>query len=99
MSAKCYVKVHRVQGEVVISICDENLLGKKFKHGAITIDFSSKFFGGELMDIDEALSLLEGATIASLFGENVIKKAVEKGLFPPGVAVRVAGIPHVQLVR
>jgi len=95
----CYVKVHEVRGEVVVSICDADLLGKKFKQGNIVIDFSSSFFGGKLMEIDQALALLEAATIASLFGENVINRAIEKGLLSKDAPIKVAGIPHVQLIR
>jgi len=99
MKKLCYVKIHEVRGEVVVSICDADLLGKKFRQGNITIDFSSSFFGGKLMEIDQALMLLETATIASLFGENVISRAIEKGLLSRDAPIRIAGIPHVQLIR
>lgn len=94
-----YVKVYRVQGEVLLAACDEELLGKTFREGEIKLEVKERFYKGELVGEEKLESLLEEATIANLTGERCVSKAVELGYVDPERVLRVQGVPHAQMAR
>ncbi len=94
-----YVKVHHHGKEVVVAICDEDLLGKTFTEGAVKIEVSEKFYGGEKMNIREAMKIAKKATIANFLGKNAVKYAVKSKLVHKDAVMVVASIPHAQLVK
>jgi len=94
-----YVKIHYHGKEVVVAICDEDLLGKTFTEGAVKIEVSEKFYGGEKMKIKEAMKVAKKATIANFLGKNAVKYAVKSKLVHKDAVIVIASIPHAQLVK
>ncbi|WP_297475644.1 DUF424 domain-containing protein [Thermococcus sp.] len=94
-----YVKIYRVQGEVLLAACDEELLGKTFREGELKLEVKERFYKGELMEEDELEHLLEEATIANLTGERCVSKAIELGYVDENRVLYIAGIPHAQMAR
>ncbi len=94
---KVWIKIQRVtQGakeEIVVAICDEELLGKKFGNFKI----SEHFFKGELVEIETAIKSLENATIANLVGRDIVTKAIEEGIVKKEEIKEINGIPHAQI--
>ncbi|ASJ16575.1 hypothetical protein A3L04_05575 [Thermococcus chitonophagus] len=99
MPGKMYVKIYRVQGEVLLAACDEELLGKTFREGELKLEVKERFYKGELMDVEELGRLLEEATIANLTGERVVSKAIELGYINKNRVLRIQGIPHAQMAK
>ena len=74
---RVYIKIH-VQGELeIIACCDEDLLNQVFKEGTLKIEISHQFFGGKLINLEEAIEILREASYFNIVGENVIKKAID----------------------
>lgn len=96
---RVYLKVRRVQKEVVVAVCDENLLGKKFKEGKLRLHVKEDFYGGRLVSIKEGVDAIKEATIANIVGENIIRKLIEEGLIIEEAVIKIAGIPHVQIIK
>ncbi|NJE46285.1 DUF424 domain-containing protein [Thermococcus sp. GR7] len=94
-----YIKVYRVQGEVLLAACDEELLGKTFREGELQLEVKERFYKGELVEEDALESLLEEATIANLTGERCVKKAIELGYVDEDRVLRIQGIPHAQMAK
>ncbi|ASJ03343.1 hypothetical protein A3L09_08770 [Thermococcus profundus] len=94
-----YVKVYRVQGEVVVAACDEELLGKTFREGELKLEVKERFYKGDLVEEDALEGLLSEATIANLTGERCVSKAVELGYVDEKRILRVEGVPHAQMAR
>ena len=94
-----YVKVHHHGKDVVVAICDEDLLGKTFSEGAVKIEVSEKFYGGEKMRIGEAMKIAKKATIANFLGRNTVKYAVKNKLVHKDAVIVIASIPHAQLIK
>jgi len=94
-----YIKVYRIQGEVLLAACDEELLGKTFREGEIKLEVKERFYRGELVEEDMLEGLLEEATIANLTGERCVSKAIELGYVHPERVLRVQGVPHAQMAR
>ncbi len=94
-----YVKIYRVQGEVLLAACDEELLGKTFREGELKLEVKERFYKGELVDEDALDAMLEEATIANLTGERCVGKAIELGYVDEARVLRIQGVPHAQMAK
>ncbi|RLG81971.1 MAG: DUF424 domain-containing protein [Thermoprotei archaeon] len=103
MMGRVYVNVMEVDDEAgsrrVVAVCDEELLGKVFKEGRITLVVNKEFFKGSLVDLDEAIEYLRYAYTAMLVGERIIGEALRLRLIHPDAVIRVSGVPFAQIVR
>ncbi|MCD6312246.1 MAG: DUF424 family protein [Thaumarchaeota archaeon] len=96
---RMWVKVHHSKtGEVVVAICDENLLGKKIEvNNDFSVEVSESFYGGALVTRDELDRYIAQAKILNLLGESTITYMMEKGLVSEKAVIKVGRIPHVQV--
>lgn len=99
MSKKVWVKVHHSRtGEVIVAICDEDLLGKKLRiNDDFYVEVSKAFYGGFLVQCDDVEKYLKHAGIINILGECITSYLVERGMVSEKAVVRVGGVPHVQL--
>ena len=63
------------------------------------LDVRPDFYKGCASSIREALHEIDAADIANLVGKGIIEAAVREGLVDPSAIVRIAGVPHVQIIR
>ena len=77
---KVYLKVHIKEDIETIACCDAELLNKVFKEGNLRIEISKQFFGGRLLNLEEAILILENASYFNIVGEKIIRKALEREL-------------------
>lgn len=90
---KVYIKVH-IKGDLeTIACCDEELLNQVFAEGNLRIEISSQFFGGRLVDLDEALSILRKATSFNIVGEKIINKAIDCYIIGKEGVRSINGVP------
>ena len=95
-----YVKKYVSNGEVVVAICDYELLDKKLvdEDKKITFHVDPNFYKGEVMNIVDALNVLREATIANLIGRRIVEAAIEAGLISREAVIEIAGVPHAQFM-
>ncbi len=74
---KVYLKVHINADIETIACCDAELLNQVFKEGNLRIDVSNQYFRGKLVNLEEAILILENASYFNIVGEKIIKKAIE----------------------
>ena len=90
---KVYIKIHCRSEIACVACCDEDLINKVFKEDNLRIEISEHFYGGNLVNIDEAIHLLGGATSFNLVGDNIINAAINHKIVPKdGVSV-INGVP------
>ncbi|VVB69138.1 Uncharacterised protein [uncultured archaeon] len=94
-----YLKTYRHGAEVLIAVCDIDILGKKFAEGHLQIEVSSDFFGRELASESQVESALYGATMANLVGCRAVEHAIRLGLVERENVLSIEGIPCAQMVR
>jgi hypothetical protein len=87
-----------MQNEVMVTVCDSELLGKVFREGELKLEVNRSFYDGNEAGIEECLGALKGATIGNLVG-SIVEQAVEAGFINPANILRIQGIPHAQFVR
>lgn len=93
------MKVYKTQGETLVALCDEAIIGRTFREGELKIEVTRRFYGGTLLDVDDCDPYLEEATIANFVGENSVSKGIQLGLVKEGNVIRIAGVPHAQMVK
>jgi len=96
---KCYMKLRKIGNNVLLSICDVEILGKTLREGKIVFKVSEEFYKGEEVDVEEAVAMIENSTIVNMVGKNVVQKAIEKGYVHPEAILNIEGVPHAQIVK
>lgn len=94
-----YAKVYRVQSEIMVAVCDEDIHGKTFEDGKRILEVKKAFYGKELFEKREITLRLNEATIANLVGSHIIAHAIKIRLIDPSNVIKVKGVPHAQMVR
>ena len=74
------VKVSDYQKNIMINMCDAELMGKDIVDGELEIHINENYYGKQLVDKSEALSLLKSASIMNLVGNETISLATELGI-------------------
>ena len=95
---KFRMKIYRVRGEVLVAVCDEDIVGKKFKEGDLKIEIREEFYGKESYDEEEVKRALKQATIANISGEKAVKLAIELGIVDESRVLKIGECWHAQMV-
>jgi hypothetical protein len=84
---------------VLLAACDVELLGTVLRDGKIVFKVGEEFYKGPKMPVEEAVALMEESTIVNMVGQNIVDKAIEKGLVHPEAVLKICGVPHAQIVK
>jgi uncharacterized protein len=95
-----WAKIFLVKHEIVLAMCDKELIGKKLKgrHGDVKVD--RNFYGEKVIE-DEAMAvkLLVHCTIGNLMGKRIVTLATKKGFITKENVISIGGVPHAQFVK
>jgi len=94
-----HVKIYETAGDVLIAVCDEDILGKKFFFNDVTFEVKESFYKGEKKNLEEIKPILERATILNLVGVETVKKCIEWGFIKKDNVINVGKTVHAQMVR
>ena len=96
-----WVKVHHSPtGEVIVAVCDRELLGATIKiSDGFTVKVAEEFYMGQTASWEQVMNLMESATIINLLGDAAVDRAADSGIIPRDAAVRVGGVKHIQIMR
>lgn len=72
------MNIRKIGNNVILAICDAEILGKTLCEGKITFRVKEEFYKGARVNIEEAIAMIENSTIVNMVGKNVVSKAVEK---------------------
>ena len=92
------IKTHKnQQGEIILAVCDKEILGKLFSEGDKQLDVSEDFYNGDDVDEDEAGDLMRNAHIVNIVGDKAIRLAIKEELIDSENIKKIAGIPYAQV--
>lgn len=94
-----YVKIVRQGANVMIAVCDTEILGKKLKDKNRVFEVSEYFYKGKRMTVEEAIELVKRCTIANLVGKNTVGCAKAEGIVHPEAVLQILDVPHALIVR
>jgi hypothetical protein len=93
------MNLKRIGRNVLLAICDADILGKTLCEGKIVFHVKEQFYNGSKVTVEEAVTMIENSTIINLVGRNVVTKAIEKGYVHPEAVLHIEGVPHAQIVK
>ncbi|MEM0021227.1 MAG: DUF424 family protein [Fervidicoccaceae archaeon] len=88
------LKVIKTEEMKTVLVCDAELLGKKFIDGKKILDINEEYYGGEMVDEEEAMRSILDADYISLIGEKSVKLGIKMGLVHPEAVLKVSGVPY-----
>ena len=94
-----YVKLKQDGKNLLLAICDAELLGRTLKEGKIVFKVTDEFYNGKKVSVDQAVSMIENSTIVNLIGNCCVEKAIECGFVHPEAVLNINGISHAQIVK
>lgn len=93
-----YFKVHKHPEEVVVAVCDEEILGRTFRSDGLKLFVSEVFYKGEVVDEEELRSRIGTFTVLNLAGNRCVDIAIELGIVDPDNVFVIGGVKHAQAV-
>jgi len=93
------MKLRKIGNNVLLAMCDTELLGKTLCEGKIVFHVKEEFYKGARITIEEAVDMIEHSTIVNMVGKKVVRKAIEKGYVHPEAVLNIEGVPHAQIVK
>ncbi len=80
MTSQFFCRLIQNQNTRIVNLCDSDNLGKIVSNADVEIEISKEYFGGELVDEKEAITLLTGANMLNLVGNRIVKLALSLNL-------------------
>jgi len=93
------MNLRKTGGNVLLAICDVEILGKTLRKGKMVFHVKEEFYKGTKAEIEEAMAMIKNSTIVNMIGKNVVEKAIEKGYVHPEAVLNIEGVPHAQIVK
>jgi hypothetical protein len=87
------VKVTDYQKNLMLNICDIDLLGKNIVEDKLNMNISKSYYGEKIIEHEEAKHLLKNASIINMVGKNTISLSLELGVGSENGVKKVAGVP------
>jgi len=94
-----YLNLRKIGNNVLLAICDAEILGKTLREGKIVFHVKEEFYKGAKVTIEEAIDMIKNSTIVNMVGKNIVQRAMEKGYVHPEAVLNIEGIPHAQIVK
>ena len=81
MTIKRYIaRLIRHENALMVNICDEELLGKTVKGKGLEICISKSYFGGNQVNLVEALNLIRKSHSVNLVGTRIVEQTLKANL-------------------
>jgi len=92
------MKVYRIRGEVLVAVCDSELIGKTFREGDLKIEVKESFYGDKDVSEEEVKKALRMATIANITGKRAVELAIKMGIIDRENVLKIGDCWHAQMV-
>lgn len=96
---KMIVKIHKTDDKrLVLAVCDNDILGKKFEESNKQLDLTSDFYKGEERTNEETCDLMRNSYMLNLVGKKTIKFALDKKIIDQNNVKNICNIPYSTVV-
>ena len=92
-------KVISASGNLMLNICDPELVGKTLRDGNTKIKINSNYYAERDVDEHEAKNLLTKCNSINMVGEKTISLATSLGLGSEKSVRRIEGVPFLILFK
>jgi len=87
------LKVHKTQEREVISLCDQDLIGKKFEQDELQLDIKKGFYKGKIFSYQELLKIMEKARNINAVGKESVSFLLKNNLIKISQIRKIQGVP------
>ncbi len=87
------VKVTDYQKNLMLNICDLDLLGKNIIQEELNMNISKSYYGEKIIEYNEAENLLKRASIINMVGKETISLSLKLGVGSEKGVKKIAGVP------
>ena len=94
-----YVNIRKMGKNILLAICDSEMLGKTLRQGKIVFHIKDEFYNGGKATVEDAVSMIENSTIVNIVGKNCVEKAISEGYVHPDAVLQIEGVPHAQILK
>ncbi len=94
-----YANLKKAGSNVLLAVCDCELLGRTLRDGKIVFHIKEEFYNGRKATVDEAMGMIDNSTIVNLVGKCCVEKAISQGYVHPDAVLNIAGVPHAQIMK
>ncbi len=92
------MRIYRIEKEVLVAVCDSELVGNTYSSGEYRIEVKEDFYGNEEVGEEEVVGALKNATIANITGEKAVKLAIKIGIIEKENVLKIGNCWHAQMV-
>jgi len=93
------VKISDYQKNLMLNICDIDLLGKKIVQDKLNMNISKSYYGEKIVEHEEAKNLLKTSSIINMVGKNTVSLSLELGVGSENGVKTIGGIPFLIVFR
>lgn len=93
------VRTAEYQGNVLVNVCDEELIGRTVTEGKLQMHISKEFYYGELVDRSEALRLIKQCAIVNLAGSRSVSLAVDNNIGARQAIREIEDVPFLMIYK
>jgi uncharacterized protein len=83
----------------LVNVCDAELIGRTLIEGQLKMHISKEFFGGELVEEDEAVRIMRESTTISLAGTRSVDMALSNKIGSPQAVRKIEGVPFLMVYK
>lgn len=91
------LKVHKSPGRLVVSLCDIDILGKKFEDKKAEIEVKKRFYEGKVLPEASMIKEIREATDINAVGKESVQFLIKKKLISASDVRKIAGVPVANL--
>ncbi len=91
-------KIHTSNHRIIVSLCDEDILGKVFEENEFILDLGSGFYKGEKRSEKELLSYIKNSYIINAVGKKSTGFLLNNKIIKEENLSHIKGVPFVQLI-
>ena len=93
------VKITDYQKNLMLNICDLDLLGKTIVQDDLNMNISKSYYGEKIIEYDEAKTLIKNASIINMVGKNTISLSIGLGIGSANGVKTIGGVPFLIIFK
>lgn len=93
------VRVTNHQNNLMLNICDSDLLGKKIVDDKITMNISKSYYCERIVEKEEAENLLKKSSSINMVGKETISLSINLGIGSSQGVKEINGIPFLLIFK
>jgi len=87
------IKLTDYNKNVMLNICDADLLGKKITEKELKVHISQSYYGEKIVEKEEAKTLLKNSSIINMVGKEIVSLSTSLGIGSEDGIKEIDGVP------